>query len=56
MHKTFWLTGKDGFDKELPDPVSSDNNHGFVSILNILILPFHKLFKGFKMKREILNE
>lgn len=28
QHKTFWLTGKDGFDKELPDPVVSDNNHG----------------------------
>ncbi len=29
MHKTFWLTGKDGFDKELPDPVVSDANHGY---------------------------
>ena len=27
-HKTYWLTGKDGFDKELPAPVISENNHG----------------------------
>ncbi|CAF1149237.1 unnamed protein product [Adineta ricciae] len=27
-YKTYWLCGKDGFDKELPDPVISDNNHG----------------------------
>jgi hypothetical protein len=27
-HKTFWLVGKEGFDKELPDPVFSENNHG----------------------------
>jgi hypothetical protein len=27
-HKTFWLVGKDGFDKELPDPVNTDVNHG----------------------------
>lgn len=27
-YKTFWLTGKDGFDKELPAPVISENNHG----------------------------
>ena len=27
-HKTYWLTGKDGFDKKLPDPVISENNHG----------------------------
>lgn len=27
-HKTYWLTGKDGFDKELPQPFISDNNHG----------------------------
>ena len=27
-YKTFWLLGKDGFDKELPDPVISDSNHG----------------------------
>ena len=27
-HKTFWLTGKDNFHKELPAPVSSENNHG----------------------------
>jgi len=23
------LTGKDGFDKELPEPVISENNHGY---------------------------
>jgi guanylate cyclase 2F len=28
-HKTFWLTGKDGFDKSLPSPVISENNHGY---------------------------
>jgi hypothetical protein len=28
-YKTFWLTGKDGFDKVLPEPVISDNNHGY---------------------------
>ncbi|CAF0941879.1 unnamed protein product [Brachionus calyciflorus] len=28
MHKTFWLTGKDGFDKELPEPFISEKNHG----------------------------
>ena len=33
MHKTYWLTGKDGFDKELPDPVLSENNHGYMIIL-----------------------
>jgi hypothetical protein len=33
MHKTYWLTGKDGFDKELPDPVLSENNHGYMKIL-----------------------
>lgn len=27
-YKTYWLTGKDGFDKELPEPVVSENNHG----------------------------
>ncbi|CAF1256193.1 unnamed protein product [Rotaria sordida] len=27
-YKTYWLTGKDGFDKELPPPVISENNHG----------------------------
>ena len=27
-YKTYWLSGKDGFDKELPDPVISENNHG----------------------------
>ncbi|UJR31984.1 hypothetical protein I4U23_019457 [Adineta vaga] len=27
-YKTYWLSGKDGFDKELPAPVISDNNHG----------------------------
>ena len=30
MHKTFWLVGKDGFDKPLPDAFVSDNNHGLV--------------------------
>ncbi|CAF2069702.1 unnamed protein product [Rotaria magnacalcarata] len=27
-YRTYWLCGKDGFDKELPEPVISDNNHG----------------------------
>ncbi|CAF0809266.1 unnamed protein product [Adineta steineri] len=27
-YKTYWLSGKDGFDKELPDPVISDSSHG----------------------------
>ncbi|CAF1252073.1 unnamed protein product [Adineta ricciae] len=27
-YKTYWLSGKDGFDKELPAPVISENNHG----------------------------
>lgn len=27
-HKTYWLVGKDGFDKELPIPVESEVNHG----------------------------
>lgn len=27
-HKTYWLVGQDGFDKSLPDPVESENNHG----------------------------
>lgn len=29
-HKTYWLVGKEGFDKELPDPVTSENNHGYI--------------------------
>ncbi|RNA44483.1 retinal guanylyl cyclase 2 [Brachionus plicatilis] len=28
MHKTFWLTGKDGFEKQLPEPFISEKNHG----------------------------
>ncbi len=28
-YKTYWLTGSDGFDKELPPPVISENNHGY---------------------------
>ncbi|CAF1248529.1 unnamed protein product [Rotaria sordida] len=27
-YKTYWLCGKDGFNKELPEAVISDNNHG----------------------------
>ncbi|CAF3681686.1 unnamed protein product [Rotaria sp. Silwood1] len=27
-YKTYWLCGSDGFDKELPQPVISENNHG----------------------------
>ncbi|CAF1192693.1 unnamed protein product, partial [Didymodactylos carnosus] len=27
-HKTYWLQGKEGFDKELPEPVISEDNHG----------------------------
>ncbi|CAF3294200.1 unnamed protein product [Rotaria sp. Silwood2] len=27
-YKTYWLCGKNGFDKELPAPVISENNHG----------------------------
>lgn len=28
-YKTYWLSGKNGFDKELPDAVISENNHGY---------------------------
>ncbi len=33
-YKTYWLSGKVGFDKELPAPVISENNHGYKRNLN----------------------
>ncbi|CAF0863567.1 unnamed protein product [Brachionus calyciflorus] len=32
-HKTYWLTGKEGFDKELPKQPFSEKNHGIESHL-----------------------
>ncbi|XP_064638369.1 retinal guanylyl cyclase 2-like [Lineus longissimus] len=33
-HKTYWLTGKDGFDKPLPEPPEmSGDNHGILGLL-----------------------
>lgn len=45
MHKTFWLVGKDGFDKNLPTPVDSDVNHGCVFKINQKIIFFILIFK-----------
>jgi hypothetical protein len=31
--KTFWLVGKEGFTKELPEPINTDESHGSVFIV-----------------------
>ncbi|XP_064615854.1 retinal guanylyl cyclase 2-like [Liolophura sinensis] len=34
MHKTYWLTGKEGFDKPLPaPPEAGEDNHGLASVI-----------------------
>ncbi|XP_021372746.1 retinal guanylyl cyclase 2-like [Mizuhopecten yessoensis] len=37
LAKTYWLVGKDGFSKPLPEPppLNDANNHGLASILNV---------------------
>ncbi|CAF3902004.1 unnamed protein product [Rotaria magnacalcarata] len=55
-YKTYWLTGKDGFDKELPAPVISENNHGLdKELVKLAEKSAHEREKLESKKREAAN-